>query len=58
MGFGIAAETHLFVHLKAMYLETQNRVTKNSGPIQDCERRSPFPRHYSWNANLQRNILT
>lgn len=34
--FDIAAETHLFFHLKAMYLETQKRVTKNSGPIQDC----------------------
>lgn len=39
-------------HLMSEYLETQKRVIKCCGPLQDCQRRSPFPRHYSWNANL------
>lgn len=40
---GIAVEKlYTFCHLKAVNLETQKRVIKNSGLIQGCQRRSPF----------------
>lgn len=49
----IAVENlYTFCHLKAVNLDTQKRVIKNSGLIQGCQRRSPFSRHYSCNANL------
>lgn len=44
-------------HLEAVYWETRSRVIKDQSSVLDYNMRSP-PKHYSWNANSERNKFT